>query len=244
MNLKEQGSNASNLFSGTSFSRPAELLYKESSKLFAEILQKYKQVKDKEYIIADLGSHRGNFLKDVVGLLPGYRFKTIAIDVNVDDLEYNSADVKIVSDLNDLKLDDKSIDITLARYVLAWNDLNKQKEILAEIKRVTKGIAIVQHQGAKEIDGEILQNASKELFSGIVPALKRESFHFSTANEIESILDSLDIQFERVQYRDVEALSELLIEKYSLNEDDRQKVINILKDSDYVTQICWILKFE
>jgi hypothetical protein len=244
MNLKEQGLNASDLFVGHSSSKPTELLYKESSSLFAELIKSREFVPEKEYVLADLGSHRGDFLKEVLSLMPEYHFKTLAIDINADDLEQNIADEKMVSDLNVLKLENKSIDITFARYVLAWNNLEKQKEILLEIKRITKGLAIIQHQGAKESGGEILQAASKVLFSGAVPELKREDFFFSTVSQIEEALNKLDISYEKVQDRNVEGLSALLIEKYSLSEDNANLVKDILKECDYVTQVCWVLTFN
>ena len=115
-------------------------MYKESASLFSSLIRDY--LPHGNYEMADLGSHRGGFLKDLTELLPEYKFHTTAVDVNEDDLKVNIADQKIHSDLSSLPIEDKSIDITLARYVIAWNALEQQKEILKEISRITKKLRL------------------------------------------------------------------------------------------------------
>lgn len=53
----------------------------------------------------------------------------------------------------------------------------------------------------------------------------------------------MEIDFERIQNRDVPGLSTILIEKYKLSDIDAQKVHNILKDCDYISQSAWVLRF-
>lgn len=241
MNLKEQGLNAEAVFHGKVISEASRSVYGESVSLFSKII--HSELRAGEYSLADLGSHKGELLDDLLKVLPEYTFKTIAIDVNADDLKSNNANQKIVSDLSRLQLADKSVDVVIARYALAWNDLENQEDILREIKRVTKKIAIVQHQGAKSENPEELQSASKHLFDGIIPQLKRDKFFFSTPEQIEGIMRGLEINFEKIEEEYVKGLASLLIEKYNLSEDHAFKVKEILKNSDYVIKATWILRF-
>ncbi len=242
MNPKEQGSHASEMFRGEVMSEAARSMYAESAPLFANVIKKYIPV-DGEYSLADLGSHKGKFLRELLDSLPGYTFHSIAVDVNDDDLLENSAEVKIHSDLMRMDIPDKSVDVVVCRYVLAWNNLKSQSDIISEIKRVGRKIAIIQHQGAVSDNPNPLQIASEELFGGIVPALKRSEFFFSTPRQIEHILEEQGIEFERVQDRKVSGLSELLVEKYELPGADAENVKRILRDTDYVNQTTWVLKF-
>jgi ubiquinone/menaquinone biosynthesis C-methylase UbiE len=184
----------------------------------------------------------GDFLKDLIALLPEYTFKTIAIDVNADDLEKNKADQKIVSNLTKIEVPDRSVDIVICRYTLAWNNLETQREILREIKRISKGLVVIQHQGANSLNPEVLQKASKELFSGVIPQLKRDAFFFSTAEQLEVFMKELEITFERIQDKTVNGLSGLFIDKYGLSDTEADEVKRILKDSDYLTLSSWVLK--
>lgn len=244
MNIKEQGEYSEVMFSGEITSDAAELIYSQSVQLFSEAI--LASLPQGEYSIADLGSSKGEFFTKLLDSenLKGYKFHTIAIDVNEDDIKQNNAESNIVSDLQSLSLADKSVDIILSRYALAWNNLEGQRKILEEIKRVTKGIAIIQHQGANSEHPEGLQDASLQLFSGIIPALKRDEFYFSTAEQLEVMMKELGINFERIQNRDVDGLSSIFIDKYDLSEEDAQTTVDCLRGSDYVTQTTWILKFN
>ena len=241
LNIKEQGVNAETVFHGEALSEAGRLIYKESAPIFAQAIR--SNLKAGEYVLADLGSSKGEFLEDFLSLLPEYTFNTIAVDVNVRDLEVNIAHEKVLSNISQLALANKSIDVTLARYALAWNDLETQKEILKEIKRTTKHLAIIQHQGANSVHAEGLQARSRQLFGGIVPQLQRDKFFFSTPEQLEHFMKELDISFERIQERDVPGLSNLFIEKYNLSEVDAHNTQAILSGADYVTQAAWILKF-
>lgn len=162
MNPKEQGVNAENIFHGEATSEVARLVYKESTPLFSKAIS--QNLEPGEYILADLGSHKGEFLQDLKANLTQYKFKTIAVDVNKDNLESNDADHKIISNIAEIDLADKSVDITIVRYALAWNSIEDQKKILREIERITRHIAVIQHQGANSEQPLGLQKASKELF--------------------------------------------------------------------------------
>ncbi len=242
MNPKEQGDNAPKMFHGEAVSNAAYSMYAESAPLFADVVRKYIQP-GISYSLADLGSHKGAFLRDLLNILPEYEFHSIAVDVNEDDLLDNSADIKIKSDLGHIDIPEKSIDVVVCRYVLAWNNLESQHQIIAEMKRIGRTIGIIQHQGAESQDPDPLQSASKKLFGGAIPQLQRSEFFFSTPNQIEDFFKEQGIEFECIQNRKVLGLSELLIEKYKLSDTDAQQVSEILKDADYVNQTTWILKF-
>lgn len=241
MNLKEQGLNAVNSFRGEATSEASRLVYNGSATLFSNVIK--TELEPNKYILTDLGSHRGEFLEDLLNLLPEYTFETIAVDVNSCDLKENKADKKFISDLSKLDMNDKSVDATIIRYALSWNDLENQKNIIKEIKRITKKIAIIQHQGANSEHPEELWNASRQLFSGTVPKLKRDKFFFSTPKQVEEFMNELEITFEKVQEEEVKGLSDLLIEKYDLSEEDSHNTKDILKNSDYVVKSAWVLRF-
>jgi hypothetical protein len=158
-------------------------------------------------------------------------------------LDLNVADEKVLSDLVNVPLKNKDFDITLSRYVLAWNSLDNQRKIIENIKEMTRGVAIVQHQGSKN-DSDLLKQASKKLFSGLVEDLTRDEFYFSSAKEIENILNELGIKYEIVQDRTIEGLSDVFIKKYSLDENDEKTTKDILKDSDYIQQTTFVLDFR
>jgi hypothetical protein len=241
MKSKDQGVNAESVFHGESKTEASSLIYKESAPFLSGIISKNLLIGN--YKLADLGSHKGEFLQDLVRLLPYYNFDTLAVDINQNDLELNPANKKLLSDLSALDIPNKSIDVTIARYALAWNLIEAQRQILAEIKRTTTKIAIIQHQGSKNEYPNKLQNASENLFGGVVPVLKRDVFCFSTSEQIEIFMKELGINFERLQDREVKGLSDIFVEKYSLSEEDALKVKSILSESDYVRQTTWILKF-
>ncbi len=242
MLAKIQGILAEKLFHGFSGNQTIKLVYGESSELFAKIIQ--KEFIKGIYSLLDIGSHKGEFLQDLLENLGEYNFDTTAVEINDFDLSQNIAKNKVLSDVKKIPLDDKNFDITVSRYVLAWNSLENQKKIISEIKRLTKGVAIIQHQGADKDNPEELQKSSSELFSGIVKPLRREEFYFSTESEIENILKEEDVKYEIIQSRKVEGLAELLIEKYSLSDDEAEKTKEILKNSNYIVQSTFVLDFR
>jgi ubiquinone/menaquinone biosynthesis C-methylase UbiE len=178
----------------------------------------------------------------LISLLPDYKLQTIAIDVNADDLEKNDADQKIISDLSELNLSDKSVDITVCRYVLAWNNIETQKEILKEIKRITKKLVVIQHQGANSENPAGLQKASEVLFGGVIPNLKRENFFFSTAEQVENMFNELRLNFQKIQTKEVPGLSGVFIDKYNLSGGEARKVQEVLMGADYVTLSTWVIE--
>jgi len=241
MNQKEQGINAEKIFHGENESEAVRLMYRESVGLFSNVIK--SKLVPGSYNLADLGSHRGEFLNDLTSLLPEYNFKTIAVDVNEDDLVLNIATEKVISDLTKILISDKSVEVTIARYALAWNNLENQKKILDEIKRITSKIAVIQHQGANPEIPEGLQNSSKLLFGGVIPQLKRENFFFSNPRELEKYMKDIGLNYEILQDRNVPGLSDIFIEKYKLSPEESKKVKDILDGNDYVRQTTWILKF-
>lgn len=218
-----------------------KLIYAESADLFAGLIT--NRLEKGEYSLLDLGSHKGEFLEDLKSRLNGYSFETVAVDVNESDLKENQADKKIVADLTQIPIDDKSIDLTIARYAIAWNGIENQKRIIKEIGRVTKRMAVIQQQGSDPAHPCDLQAAANELFNGKIPELKRDCFYFSSADEIEGWFRESGLAFERIQHRKVDNISELYIEKYKLEGDAAQEVRNILTEADYLWQTAWVITF-
>ncbi|HAO64574.1 TPA: hypothetical protein DCQ44_01175, partial [Candidatus Taylorbacteria bacterium] len=116
MLTKFQGLHAWKLFHGISHHSTTNLLYKESAALFAKIVRENLSLGT--YTLLDMGSHKGELLQDLVSELNGYTLHTIAIDLNEEDLMENSAQRKIKADLGQIPIEDKSVDIDVARYVI------------------------------------------------------------------------------------------------------------------------------
>jgi hypothetical protein len=116
--MNDQGKNASKLFSGKSEIEPSKLLYSESADLFSNIIK--NEFKPGKYNLADLGGHKGEFLFELLKKLPDYSINSIIIDT-VEGLENDFKIEKRISDIVNTGLSDKSIDILIVRYVLAWN---------------------------------------------------------------------------------------------------------------------------
>lgn len=146
MNPKEQGQDSAKIFSAENASEVIREVYGRSVEIFARQIR--ENLPSGGYSLVDLGSHKGDFISELKSCVNEYNFSVIAVDVNEDDLSANPSDRKIVSDLRRIDIEDKSVDVSVMRYALAWNTLEKQREVLSEVKRITKKLAVVQHQGA------------------------------------------------------------------------------------------------
>lgn len=237
----EQGINAEKIFHGKMESRATELFYGESAELFADIISRY--LSPGEYSLVDLGGHKGELLTDVLGRLPDYSFHSTIID-RVGGLDSGVNAEKIVTDITHvLPIESRSVDVVLLRYVLAWNNLNSQKTILKEVNRITKRIAIIQHQGADSHNPQVLKNAQMRLFSGEIPELNRSTdFLWTDPRSLELFMAESGIKFSVIQDRRIDGLSTLFIEKYGLTGVKAETVRRILQDCDYVMQTTWIIE--
>lgn len=238
--MSNQGINAEKIFRGIGQSNASKLFYNESASLFSQIIR--NNLKTGKYTLVDLGGHKGELINQLLDLLPEYVFEASVIDEE-DGIEGARQIQKIKTDIINNPLPDKSIDVAIMRYVLPWNAFEKQKPILHEISRICRGICIIQHQGADSANPIPLQQASLKLFSGIVPKLKRENGFFTESSQIEAWMNEFNIQFEKLQERRIETLSEMFIEKFNLAGDDAISVQEILKGCDYIMQTTWVLRF-
>lgn len=89
-----------------------------------------------------------------------------------------SQEKKNTADLTKIPLEDNGVDIGMARYVLVWNDSEKQQAILKEISRIIKNFAIIQHAGADNENPDDWRKNTNELLSGIIPKIKRSGHFF------------------------------------------------------------------
>lgn len=235
------GIKTSDVFRGKSELGPVREIYGESAKFFSEIIRS-KFVVGEKYSLLDIGSAKGELVSEMLGYLPEYEFGITATDTNPDAINGNPAKNKIVADAESLPIDDKSIDVVLMRYVLQFNSLNSQENILREVQRVTKEIAIVQHGGADCVDSESWRSSVDQIFhSPELTPLNRDGILFSSQDEVESMMDKNNIRYERIQSRRIEGLSQAFIERYSLNEDQVKLIKNMLGDKDYIMQTTWII---
>jgi len=239
--VSEQGVNAEKLFHGKMEGHAAELFYTESAGLFASIIS--KEIPKGTYSLVDLGGHKGELLSEIASLLPDYKFNSTVVD-RVEGLDPGVDGEKIVGDITHTSFESKNADIVFLRYVLAWNTTEGQREILKEVARITKRIAIIQHQGADSANPGLLQEAQARLFSGEIPELKRDpNFMWTDPRSLESLMMELGIKYSIVQDRRIDGLSDLFIEKYGLAGSKAEAVREILRNCDYVMQTTWVLDF-
>ncbi len=239
--IYHMGIKTSDVFRGKSELGPVREIYGESAKFFSGIIRS-KFVVGEKHSLLDIGSAKGELVSEMLGYLPEYEFDITATDTNPDAINGNPAKNKIVADAESLPIDDKSVDVVLMRYVLQFNSLNSQENILKEVQRVTKEIAIVQHGGADSVDSDSWRSGVDQIFhSSELLQLNRDGILYSSQDEVESMMDKNNISYERIQSRRIEGLSQAFIERYSLNDDQIKLIKNILGDKDYIMQTTWII---
>ena len=237
--MNNQGSKSIDVFHGRSESVAIQAFYKDSVPLFTKLIR--KNVKPGKYSLADLGGHKGELLSELISALPEYDFQSVIID-KVSGLEPGIKIEKINHDIIGNPLPDKSTDLVIMRYVLPWDAYENQKLILNEVKRVCRNMAIIQHQGAPSDNPKPLQEASKVLWSGAVPTLKRDYGFFTESSQIEKWMNELGMNFEKIEERYVETLSEMFIEKFSLSAEEAEMTKKILDGCDGITITTWVIK--
>jgi len=238
--MKNQGANSADAFHGKGKSEIIKEFYSNSASLFASIVR--SNLNKGKYSLVDLGGHKGELLGDILELLPEYEFDSIIID-RVEGLEEKTKAKKVVGDIVNTGLPDKSADLVIMRYVLPWDAYDRQKLILKEAQRICKGLMIIQHQGAPSDNPKPLQQASMKLWSGAVPTLKREYGFFTESAQVEKWMTELGIRYERIEEKYIPALSDLFIEKFSLSSEEAKATKQILKGCDGITITTWLARF-
>lgn len=240
--IENMGEKTSQVFSGEYATETNREMYAETAELFANQIRERLPVREEPYIVADIGSFQGELLTEVLKLLPDYKFKTIAVDINRDALSKNPADEKSAVDAEKMPFGDKSVDIAIVRYVLQWNPSEKQKRILREAARIVKEFTIIEHAGSDIADTEKWREKYDRLFEGKeVPKMKRGEHFYSSRDEIESWLKELGISFERIQDRVINGAANVFIERYELSEEEAKKTNEILADKNYFRQTDWVI---
>jgi ubiquinone/menaquinone biosynthesis C-methylase UbiE len=239
--VQNMGENTSKVFSGEAKTKAAQEAYNESPEVFSEEIKK-RLPPDKEYTIADIGSFKGELLDKLLEMVPNYKFRTIAIDVNQDALNKNSLQGKIVANADSLPFENGSIDIEVVRFLLQWNYWERQKQIIREIARTVKEFALVEHGGADNENSNEWREKMDRLFKGVeVPKLKRGEHFFSSRDEIEQMMRDEGIKFERIRERIIEDIAEIYSERFGLNEQESAKTKEILADKNFFVQTDWII---
>jgi ubiquinone/menaquinone biosynthesis C-methylase UbiE len=239
--IDNQGEKAHDIFSGKVESEAVKKTYGESVQYFSELIK--NQLAPGNYGIADVGSFKGEFLNNLINKLPEYKFNVVAIDRDEKALLDNeNTDKKIVANLDRLPLQDKSVDVAIARYILVWNIFDKQEKIIKEISRVIKNFAIIQHSGSAEDNSDEWRKRISKLFDGQeIPKLKRETHFFPSSKEIEDMMDKENILYEKKQNRKIDDIAVVLKEKYGLTKDEYQRAKTIMGDMNYLIQSTWMI---
>lgn len=240
--VAHMGEGSTDVFSGNGQTLVIKEAYGETAKFFAEEIS-HRLKPDNSYKLLDVGTSRGELLQSLLSKLPTYNFETVGVDINKDILEENKvAKQKIVASIDSLPLEDKSVDISIMRYVLQWNSLERQKTILSEIARVTKKFILIEHAGADNSNPDDWRKPYVELFNGVqIPRMKREEHCYSSRDEVERIMNNLGLKFERLQEKRIENIADIFIARYKLNDEESMQLKDILKDHNYFIQTDWVI---
>jgi ubiquinone/menaquinone biosynthesis C-methylase UbiE len=239
----DMGNATSGIFRGNSTSDATKEVYGKSASLFSEIIKSKLPETEKEYSLLDIGSSKGEFLSDVLGFLPSYRFDVTVTDTNPDAVAKNLiVGKKIVADAELLPFENKSFDVILMRYVLQFNLFKGQKKIIDEIARTVKQIAIVQHAGPDNKNAKLWREKVGSIFSNDkLPQIQRSGMYWSSAEEVEGYMAIKGIKFERVSSNEIHGLSQVYIERYSMNSEQAGEVRKLIDDMDYLFQTTWVI---
>ncbi|PIQ91728.1 MAG: hypothetical protein COV70_02125 [Parcubacteria group bacterium CG11_big_fil_rev_8_21_14_0_20_39_22] len=240
---QEMGTSATEVFSGKSERMAISELYAESAETFADIIRERIQPRDEPYTLADLGSFKGELLKNILQELGSqYSFIKTGVDLSEDALVSNSTvENKVAADISKLPFSDNSFDISTARYVLVWNDADRQKKIVNEINRITSNLGILQHAGADRENTKEWQGKMHSLLNGSIDKIARNKYYFSSANEVELWMNEQNIKFECNQDRRVDNVADVFIQRYQLSLEEAQKIIEKLGEKNYIYQTTWVI---
>lgn len=240
----EMGENTSKVFSGEGTSLAVKEMYAESAPFFAELIKNNLSEREEPYSLLDIGTSRGEFLKEIIDRLPGYHFNTFGTDINEKALQENkTVENKIISNLASLPFEDNSMDVGTMRYILSWNTPEQQAQILKEVNRVMKRFTIVQHGGAPRENADAWRDRVSDFLGGNeIPKVKRTGYYFASVDEIEEWMTECGINFEKVNERLVQNMSDIFIERHNLPEEEGRKAKEILANQDYIIQATWLLK--
>lgn len=240
--IMQMGENSSKIFGAENIkSKTTAKVYEQSANFFADTIRQ-KINPDKQYDLADFGCFKGELLDNILRLLPEYHFHTYGIDLEPNLIGNKSAQEKVAADLVCTPLRDKSMDIVLMRYVLQWNNAQKQEKILQEIARVTRGFAIIQHLGADNKNSDAWRKKIDELLGGQkIAKLHRVGHLFLSNEEIEELMNKHAIRFERIQNRKIDRLFNVFRERYNLIDKESNLAKQILGNKDYIIQTSWLI---
>ena len=238
---QNQGESTSVVFAGKGRSPASRRIYAESAQLFATLIAECLACDERPYVLADIGSYKGELLAEVLGYLPRHRFSTVAVDINADAMRDNPADRRIVADAAGTGLSDKVADVAICRYVLQWNMPDKQRQILRELERISKHAVILQHFGSDVGAHEHRTRIDTVLSGTKVPQLRREDYYMSTAQEIEAWLAEQGLAFQRRSHIKISHVSDSFVDRYNLTGIDARRVKEALGDYDYIVVTTWIL---
>ena len=243
MLLKPQGKNSSQLFSGQGVSNASKMVYGANEKLYLTLIRKTFSPKETIQLV-DLGGFKGEFTSRILKDLPSYKFEVTAVDSSASALKLNqTAKIKLCKDLTKTTLPNKYATLTILRYVLSWNTLKEQEGILKEAKRITNKFLIISHQGPLEEEAKNWRTKWAKLFSGrIIRKLKREGYYFSSAQDIESLMDTLQLKYKQVEQKNVKNILDLFVEKYALSKSETEKARAIVTGVNTIQITTWIIK--
>ena len=240
---QNMGDDTSRVFAGSFRFEATRQMYAETADLFANQIRKRFPDKSQTYVFADIGSFQGELTKEILEKLPDYHFTIIAIDNNEEALKKNgTAGKTILADAGKLPLETKSVDIAIMRYVLQWNPKEKQKQMLKELLRITKGCILIEHVGSAIEEPEKWRQQFDHLYDGsVIAKMKRSNYFFSSRDEIEVWMRELGMTFERINDRVIENGTDVYIERYALTDDESAQMRDLLGENNFFRQTDWVV---
>ena len=231
------------IFEGKSKSSVIKEIYGQSAELFADSIRSRLPERQREYTLLDIGSSKGELLRDLLKLLPEYHFNVTVTDINAASLAENHVTTsRLEADAELLPLEDHSQDVILMRYVLQFNGFQSQMNIIKEITRVTRKFAVIQHAGSDNESAEEWRAVVDQIFKdGNLPQLNRQGMFWSSALELENSMKKDGVKFEKIQEKRVEGLSEVYTQRYQFNDEQKSCLKKILADKDYITITTWVI---
>lgn len=238
---ENQGTNTSAVFAGAGSSSASWKIYGETAVLIADLVARNIPDRAGPYVLADIGSYKGELMGEILRRLPRHPFVTVAVDINPEALEENIAQRRIVADVAETLLEDNAIDIAICRYVLQWNPPEKQQRILRELNRITRHAVILQHFGCDDDDREHRARIDHVLSGEHLPQLLRKDYYLSTAREIEGWMRKQGLAFERRPQVAVQDVSDSFIDRYDLVGQEARLLKSLLGRHDYIVLTTWVL---
>jgi SAM-dependent methyltransferase len=215
-------------------SEVAKTIYEKRNSLIAKtIIENFPGKKIIDCL--ELGGGAGALVKDLKNILKDTSLRFTNIDRSEELISKDEySDNKFVTPIEDIDVSKLGrFDVILIRYVLNYNDLDTQKRIVEQAKKLLTpgGIFILHHVGAKDSEHKDLLN---RLFTTDIVSTKliRSQPYWLTWKEVENILVDKGLEI-RVLAQYQLPIGSLYKERYDLTDAEEEKLHDFLGKYDF-----------